>query len=208
MAGHGTAQNEREREREFAEALVSMGVCFFFPPFGAELGRCVQRPEEPQRDCRPKGADFGGRAARVQDLVDALVALCVLQPRVWKVDAVGHISHGRTIPSYDPGIHHWQKCVQTCMCIRPPLIFSPLASQAQQTNCPHLLRYLATVVITHPKRKSLMGELVRAVEQCTHVYQDPILDFLLSLYSKFDFEKAQQKLRECEVGRGKRPCRF
>lgn len=35
--------------------------------------------------------------------------------------------------------------------------------QAVQTNAPHLLRYLAVAVVTNPRRKDKMRELVRAL---------------------------------------------
>jgi len=67
-----------------------------------------------------------------------------------------------------------------------------------QTMCPWMLRYLAAAVITNKKRRQTMKELTRVVQQECYVYKDPITEFIECLYVNFDFERAQQKLRECE----------
>jgi len=68
-----------------------------------------------------------------------------------------------------------------------------------QTTCPHILRYLTTAVITNKRRKNVLKDLVKVIQQESYVYKDPITEFLESLYVNFDFESAQQKLRECEA---------
>ena len=70
---------------------------------------------------------------------------------------------------------------------------------AIQTMCPHILRYLTTAVITNKRRKSVLKDLVKIIQQESYTYQDPITEFVECLYVKFDFEGAQQKLRECEI---------
>jgi len=67
-----------------------------------------------------------------------------------------------------------------------------------QTTCPHILRYLTTAVITNKRRKNVLKDLVKVIQQESHIYKDPITDFLEALYVNFDFESAQQKLSECE----------
>ena len=44
-----------------------------------------------------------------------------------------------------------------------------------------------------------MRALVRVIQQEEYTYADPITQFIECLYVHFDFERAQQKLRECEV---------
>lgn len=72
--------------------------------------------------------------------------------------------------------------------------------QTIQTNCPWILRYLATVVICSNKRgRQRLQELVRMLQQERYCYSDPITLFLESLYLEFDFEGAQKKLKECDT---------
>lgn len=74
---------------------------------------------------------------------------------------------------------------------------------AIQTACPHILRYLTTAVITNKslktKRQQVLKDLVKVIQQETYTYRDPITEFIECLYVNFDFDIAQQKLRECEV---------
>ncbi|GAB6029419.1 Eukaryotic translation initiation factor 3 subunit E [Chamberlinius hualienensis] len=70
---------------------------------------------------------------------------------------------------------------------------------AIQTICPHLLRYLATAVITNKIRRSALKELLKVIQQESYTYRDPITEFLEHLYVNFDFDEAQQKLRQCEI---------
>lgn len=74
---------------------------------------------------------------------------------------------------------------------------------AIQTACPHILRYLTTAVITNKslktKRQQVLKDLVKVIQQETYTYRDPITEFIECLYVNFDFDMAQQKLRECEV---------
>jgi len=70
-----------------------------------------------------------------------------------------------------------------------------------QTTCPHILRYWATAVIIskHSRHSSAMKELVAVIQQESYTYKDPITEFVKCLHVKFDFDGAQQKLKECET---------
>eukprot|EP01117_Protostelium_nocturnum_P000040 TRINITY_DN10127_c0_g1_i1.p1 TRINITY_DN10127_c0_g1~~TRINITY_DN10127_c0_g1_i1.p1 ORF type:complete len:446 (-),score=148.62 TRINITY_DN10127_c0_g1_i1:149-1486(-) len=70
---------------------------------------------------------------------------------------------------------------------------------AIQTTCPHILRYLTTAVITNKRRRNVLKDLVKVIQQESYVYKDPITEFLEALYVNFDFEDAQKKLAECET---------
>lgn len=78
------------------------------------------------------------------------------------------------------------------------LFFSERYLNAIQTTCPHVLRYLTTAVITNKRRRNVLKELVKVIQQESYTYRDPITDFLEALYVNFDFEESQRKLRECE----------
>merc|ERR1719415_207894 len=70
---------------------------------------------------------------------------------------------------------------------------------AIQTTCPWILRYLSTaVVINKSSRRNVMLDLVKVIQEESYTYRDPITSFIEDLYVKFDFDSAQQKLRECE----------
>jgi translation initiation factor 3 subunit E len=68
---------------------------------------------------------------------------------------------------------------------------------AIQTCCPHLLRYAAVAVVTNPRRRHLVKDLVRAIAIERPVYSDPVTSFLDDLYSSADFEQAQAGLNPC-----------
>jgi len=70
--------------------------------------------------------------------------------------------------------------------------------EAIQTNCPWILRYLTTAVITNKRRRNVLKDLIKVIEQEKYTYKDPITEFLECLYVNFDFEGAQEKLRQCE----------
>lgn len=70
---------------------------------------------------------------------------------------------------------------------------------AIQTSCPHILRYLTAAVITHRQRRVYMRDLVKLIQQESYNYRDPITEFVECLYVNFDFDGAQQKLRDCEI---------
>lgn len=56
----------------------------------------------------------------------------------------------------------------------------------------------ATAVITNKRRRNVLKDLVKVLQQETYTYRDPITEFLEDLYVNFDFEAAQVKLRLCE----------
>merc|ERR1719411_2331475 len=71
---------------------------------------------------------------------------------------------------------------------------------AIQTTCPWILRYLSTaVIINKNSRRNVMKDLVKVIQEESYTYKDPITSFIEDLYVNFDFDGAQQKLRECET---------
>ncbi|KAH6923248.1 hypothetical protein HPB50_025551 [Hyalomma asiaticum] len=68
-----------------------------------------------------------------------------------------------------------------------------------QTICPHILRYLTCAVITNKQKRNALRDLVKVIQQESYTYHDPITEFVECLFVNFDFDGAQQKLRECEV---------
>jgi translation initiation factor 3 subunit E len=78
------------------------------------------------------------------------------------------------------------------------LFFSERYLNAIQTNAHHLLRYLATAAIVNKRRRNMLKELIKVIQQERYTYSDPVTEFLECLYVNYDFEGAQQKLRECE----------
>lgn len=77
------------------------------------------------------------------------------------------------------------------------LLLSDRYLNAIQTCCPHLLRYAAVAVVTNPRRRHLVKELVRAIAMERPVYSDPVTLFLDNLYSAADFDQAQTGLDAC-----------
>ncbi|TVU39986.1 hypothetical protein EJB05_13431 [Eragrostis curvula] len=78
------------------------------------------------------------------------------------------------------------------------LFFQDRYLNAIQTNAPHLLRYLATAVVVNKRRRNMLKELIKVIQQEQHSYKDPITEFLECLYVNYDFDGAQQKLLQCE----------
>jgi len=78
-------------------------------------------------------------------------------------------------------------------------LYQPQYLNAIQTQCPHILRYLTTAAITNKKRRNVLKDLVKIIQQESYTYKDPITEFLECLYVNFDFDGAQRKLRECET---------
>mmetsp|Transcript_5359 Transcript_5359/g.11874 ORF Transcript_5359/g.11874 Transcript_5359/m.11874 type:complete len:417 (+) Transcript_5359:50-1300(+) len=71
---------------------------------------------------------------------------------------------------------------------------------AIQANCPWLLRYLAAAVVCSPKKhRKFRSKLVSVIQQEQYTFRDPLTQFVECLYVKFDFEAAQERLKECEV---------
>ncbi|BAF21644.1 eukaryotic translation initiation factor 3 subunit E [Oryza sativa Japonica Group] len=78
------------------------------------------------------------------------------------------------------------------------LFFQDKYLNAIQTDAPHLLRYLAAAIVVNRRRRNMLKELVKVIQQEQHSYKDPITEFLECLYVNHDFDGAQQKLIECE----------
>lgn len=83
-------------------------------------------------------------------------------------------------------------------------LYQPQYLNAIQTMCPHILRYLTAAVIINRKKRpghgqQVLKDLIRVIQQESYTYRDPIIEFLECLYVNFDFDGAQQKLRECET---------
>ena len=72
---------------------------------------------------------------------------------------------------------------------------------AIQTTCPWILRYLATAVICNKssRNKSVMKDLTKVIQEESYTYNDPITSFIEDININFDFDGAQQKLRDCET---------
>ena len=69
---------------------------------------------------------------------------------------------------------------------------------AIETMCPHILRYLTTaVIINKQNRRTMLKDLVKIIQQESYSYRDPITEFIEHLNVNFDFDAAQQKLRQC-----------
>ena len=67
-----------------------------------------------------------------------------------------------------------------------------------ETTCPHLVRYLAAVVICNKRRRNLLKDVVRLIRADRARYEDPVTQFLEHLCIDYDFEAAQEKLAESE----------
>lgn len=78
------------------------------------------------------------------------------------------------------------------------LFLSPAYLNAIQINARHLLRYLAVAVVVNKKKRVALKDLIRAIQQESYEYSDPITQFLECVFVNYDFDGAQQKLRECE----------
>ena len=63
----------------------------------------------------------------------------------------------------------------------------------------HLLRYLAVAVVVNKRRRNVLKDLIRMIQQEQYEYQDPVTEFLRCLFVDFDFDGAQEKLAQCEA---------
>ena len=79
-----------------------------------------------------------------------------------------------------------------------PLSFLPRYLNAIQTNAHHLLRYLAIAVVVNKRRRNMLKDLIKVIQQEQRSYKDPVTEFLECLYVNYDFDGAQQKLMECD----------
>ncbi|PHT37132.1 Eukaryotic translation initiation factor 3 subunit E [Capsicum baccatum] len=69
---------------------------------------------------------------------------------------------------------------------------------AIQTSAPHLLRYLATAFIVNKRRRPQFKEFIKVIQQEQYSCNDPITEFLACIYVNYDFDGAQQKMKQCE----------
>ena len=79
------------------------------------------------------------------------------------------------------------------------LFFKEKYLNAIQVACPHLLRYLGTAVIANKRWRGVLNDLISVLKAEHNNYSDPITEFLECLYVDFDFDRAQQKLTQCET---------
>jgi translation initiation factor 3 subunit E len=70
---------------------------------------------------------------------------------------------------------------------------------AIQLTAQHLLRYLAVAVVVNKRRRNVLKDLIRVIQQEQYEYADPVTDFLRCLFVEFDFEGATEKLAQCEA---------
>ncbi|KAL8142955.1 hypothetical protein V2J09_015987 [Rumex salicifolius] len=66
------------------------------------------------------------------------------------------------------------------------------------THAPHLLRYLATAFIVNKRQRPQLREFIKVILMEQYSYKDPITEFLVCVYVNYDFDGAQQKMKECE----------
>jgi len=72
--------------------------------------------------------------------------------------------------------------------------------QTMENLCPWLLRYYTAAVVLSPaRRRTGIRELLSEIQSMSYLYADPITQFLESLYTQFDFDAAQLKLKECQL---------
>lgn len=65
--------------------------------------------------------------------------------------------------------------------------------------CPHLFRYVGASLILNKRLKGQLKDVVRTMQQEASSYKDPIMRFLLALYSDIDFDQAQSELQQCAL---------
>jgi len=120
----------------------------------------------------------------LRDAIEARVTsppLALMQQRCWLMHwalfILGNHPNGRTVVG--------------------DLFFQDRYLNAIQTNAPHLLRYLAVAVVTTPRLRGRMKDLVRVIGVERMNYSDPITRFLEALYTEVNFEDAQEMLQVC-----------
>ena len=71
--------------------------------------------------------------------------------------------------------------------------------QTMENLCPWLLRYYTAAVILSPNRRSnTLHSILTEIQDMAYLYSDPVTQFLQSLYTNFDFDEAQVKLKQCQ----------
>eukprot|EP00127_Corallochytrium_limacisporum_P004677 Clim_evm31s172 gene=Clim_evmTU31s172 len=80
------------------------------------------------------------------------------------------------------------------------LCFTPAYMNTIQTNCTHILRYLtAAVILSRGRRQASkdLKDLVEVIKQEAYTYRDPVTELVECLHVNYDFDAAQNKMREC-----------
>lgn len=71
---------------------------------------------------------------------------------------------------------------------------------ALQTNCPHLLRYAAVaIILLNGQPRKWRNKLSNTIQQESYEYSDPLTELIDCLYVNFDYVKALEILKVCEV---------
>ncbi|KAI0222941.1 eukaryotic translation initiation factor 3 subunit E [Massospora cicadina] len=78
------------------------------------------------------------------------------------------------------------------------MLFLPQYINTIQTTCPWILRYVAAAAVISRRRKNILKDLTKVIQEESHAYEDPITQFVKALYVEIDFDEAQAKLKECE----------
>lgn len=65
--------------------------------------------------------------------------------------------------------------------------------------CPWMLRYYAVAAVLSSKRRSLTRDLLQEIQLISYLYSDPLTQFIEALYDAFDFDLAQQRLKDCHA---------
>ncbi|KAJ9062063.1 eukaryotic translation initiation factor 3 subunit E [Entomophthora muscae] len=78
------------------------------------------------------------------------------------------------------------------------MLFQPQYINTIQTSCPWILRYVAAAAVISRRRKNVLKDLIKVIQEESHAYEDPITQFVKALYVDIDFDGAQAKLKECE----------
>mmetsp|Transcript_16771 Transcript_16771/g.25199 ORF Transcript_16771/g.25199 Transcript_16771/m.25199 type:complete len:475 (+) Transcript_16771:67-1491(+) len=69
--------------------------------------------------------------------------------------------------------------------------------QTIENLCPWLLRYYTCAAILSSRRRVVMRDVLNEILATSYLHSDPMTQFVESLYDRFDFEEAQQRLTEC-----------
>lgn len=69
--------------------------------------------------------------------------------------------------------------------------------QTMENVCPWLIRYYSCAIILSKRRKVLIRDLLNEISCISHLYSDPITQFLESVYDQFSLNDAQVKLQQC-----------
>eukprot|EP00602_Paraphysomonas_sp_CaronLab_P010271 CAMPEP_0185019448 /NCGR_PEP_ID=MMETSP1103-20130426/2063_1 /TAXON_ID=36769 /ORGANISM="Paraphysomonas bandaiensis, Strain Caron Lab Isolate" /LENGTH=468 /DNA_ID=CAMNT_0027549771 /DNA_START=1 /DNA_END=1407 /DNA_ORIENTATION=+ len=71
--------------------------------------------------------------------------------------------------------------------------------QTIENVCPWLLRYYTCAAILSSHRRAVMMDVLNEILATSYLHSDPMTQFVESVYERFDFEEAQQRLSECLI---------